>query len=259
MSNKSRILSLTFLVIPMMLFAQKWESPKWMNFSYPKIDFENKAKGTEGWNIYNRIVPNPEEFIQQHALEVVKTLYWSSEDSIPNVETIKYTLEDVDGISAKGGQPPVVNIFYSSRWVEKSAQDAGDDKVLYETRGVLYHELTHAYQLEPQGIGGYVGGTEFWVFIEGMADAVRYENGFFPITNRRIGGYWMDGYQTTGFFLQWLTSKDPDFLRKFNKTCLDIIPWSFDKAMQSVFNNKHITTDELWYEYQTFLKLNSNK
>ncbi|MDD2646282.1 MAG: basic secretory protein-like protein, partial [Bacteroides sp.] len=111
MSNKSRILSLTFLVIPMMLFAQKWESPKWMNFSYPKIDFENKAKGTEGWNIYNRIVPNPEEFIQQHALEVVKTLYWSSEDSIPNVETIKYTLEDVDGISAKGGQPPVVNIF----------------------------------------------------------------------------------------------------------------------------------------------------
>ena len=50
--------------------------------------------------------------------------------------------------------------------MEKSAQDAGDDKVLYETRGVLYHELTHAYQLEPQGIGGYVGGTEFWVFIE---------------------------------------------------------------------------------------------
>ena len=94
---------------------------------------------------------------------------------MPGVEKIEYNLEDTDGISAKGGQPPVVNIFYSSRWVEKSEDSQGDDKVLYETRGVLYHELTHAYQLEPQGIGGYKPGTEFWVFIEGMADAVRYQ------------------------------------------------------------------------------------
>ena len=154
------------------VWAQKWEAPNWKNFSYPVIDFKDKAAGTKGAQIYRRIVPEPEAFIQQHALWVAQTLYWSATDSMPGVEKIEYNLEDTDGISAKGGQPPVVNIFYSSRWVEKSEDSQGDDKVLYETRGVLYHELTHAYQLEPQGIGGYKPGTEFWVFIEGMALAV---------------------------------------------------------------------------------------
>lgn len=133
------------------VWAQKWEAPNWKNFSYPVIDFKDKAAGTKGARIYRRIVPEPEAFIQQHALWVAQTLYWSATDSMPGVEKIEYNLEDTDGISAKGGQPPVVNIFYSSRWVEKSEDSQGDDKVLYETRGVLYHELTHAYQLEPQG------------------------------------------------------------------------------------------------------------
>lgn len=236
-----------------LVYAKKWESPKWETFKYPEINFQNKAENTEGWKIYKRIVPHPETFIQQHALWVAQTLYWSASDSIPNVEKIEYTLEDVDGISAKGGQPPVVNIFYSSRWVEKSETSEGDDKVLYETRGVLYHELTHAFQLEPQGAGTYKQGTEFWVFIEGMADAVRYHNGFFPVSSRKAGGHWMDGYRTTGFFLEWLTCKDPDFLRKFNNSTLEVIPWSFDKAMKHVFGDQ-VTTDSLWDEYQAFLK-----
>ena len=118
---------------------------------------------------------------------------------------------------------------------------------------MLYLELTHAYQLEPQGIGGYKPGTEFWVFIEGMADAVRYHNGFFPVDSRKPGGHWMDGYRTTGFLLEWLTGKDPDFLRKFNKSALEIVPWSFDKAMKHIFGEQ-VTTDSLWEEYQAFLQ-----
>ena len=34
----------------------------------------------------------------------------------------------------------------------------------------------------------------------------------------------MDGYRTTGFFLAWLTqTKSPDFLRKFNRSTLEVI------------------------------------
>lgn len=233
--------------------AQLWESRDWSRFHYPEVDFINQAEHTEGWTIYQRIVPDPEAFIRQHALWVAQTLYFSAADSMPEVKKIRYSFEDREGISAKGGRPPEISIFYSSQWVEKSeATEGGDDRVLYETRGVLYHELTHAYQLEPQGIGGYKQGTEFWAFIEGMADAVRYECGFFPVSSRKPGGHWMDGYRTTGFFLQWLTAKDPDFLRKFNRTTLEVIPWSFDKAMQQVFG-EGVTTDSLWAEYQAFL------
>ncbi|MDR1518165.1 MAG: basic secretory family protein [Dysgonamonadaceae bacterium] len=230
----------------------------WENFRYPEINFVNKASGTKGWEIYNRIIPKPEEYINASILEVVKTLYWSEKDSIPGVNKINYELRNVDGISAKGGAPPVINIFYSSRWVEKSEAGGGDDKVLFETRGVLLHELTHGFQLEPQGIGTYADGGEFWIFIEGMADAVRVHNGGFPEGNRKPGGSWKDGYQRTGYFLEWLTTKDPDFLRKFNRSTLEVVPWGFDKAIKHVLGRRH-SVDALWNEYQKYLKTASGK
>lgn len=221
----------------------------WSGFEYPAINFVNKASGTKGWEIYNRIIPNPQDYIKNTIREVVQTLYWSDKDSIPAVRQINYLFEDRDGISAKGGNPPEISIFYSSRWVEKSEQGGGDAKVLFETRGVLLHELTHAFQLEPQGIGTYGDGGEFWIFIEGMADAVRIHNGGFPSDNRKPGGSWRDGYQQTGYFLDWLTTKDPDFLRKFNQSTLEIIPWGFDKAIKHVLGEKY-SVDLLWDEYQ---------
>ncbi len=250
---KNLFVACCFICFFTVLNAQeKWTDTHWESFKFPEVEFVNMAQGTQGWEIYNQLVPEPVGFIKQHALWVAKTLYWSDKDSIPDIRKILYTFEDKPGISAKGGGVPEINIFYSSRWVERSEKEKGDDKVLYETRGVLYHELTHGYQLEPQGIGGYVQGTEFWAFIEGMADAVRYHNGFFPVTNRKAGGHWLDGYQTTGFFLQWLTSKDPDFLRKFNKSTLEIVPWGFDKAIKHVLGEKY-SIDGLWQEYQDFL------
>ena len=220
------------------------KTPSWDTFIYPEINFVNKAAGTEGWSIYNRIVPDPEKLIKESILGVVKNLYWSPDDSIPNIRKINYTVEDVKGISAKGGAPPEINIFYSSRWVEQSAKNGGDDKVLYETEGVLYHELVHGFQLEPQGIGSYGTNKTFFAFIEGMADAVRAQNNYFPASNRKPGGNWMDGYQTTGFFLQWLTSKDKDFLRKFNKSALEVIPWSCDGAVKHVLGEKYTRSEE---------------
>ena len=105
------------------------------------------------------------------------TLYNSPEDSITPVNKIHYTLEDIEGISAKGGGNGDVTIFYSTRHIEKSFAENDTAKLFFETRGVLLHELTHAYQLEPQGIGSYGTNRVFWAFIEGMADAVRVANG----------------------------------------------------------------------------------
>ncbi len=228
------------------------KTPSWDTFHYPEINFVNKAAGTEGWNIYNRIVPNPHQLIKECILGVLKTLYWSPADSIPNIRKINYTIEDVKGISAKSGGVPEISIFYSTRWVEQAAKKGGDDQVLYETEGVLYHELVHGFQLEPQGIGSYGTNKTFFAFIEGMADAVRAHNHYFPITNRKPGGHWMDGYQTTGFFLEWLTTKDEEFLKKFNQSTLHVIPWSFDGGIQYVLGDEY-TTEGLWSEYQDFL------
>jgi hypothetical protein len=168
------------------------------------------------------------------------------------LQTIDYTVENNDGISAKGGQAPRINIFFSATYLQ-SCKDRGmtDAQLLAEIKGVLYHEVTHGYQFSPQGAGQYKPGDDFYGFIEGMADYVRYVSGYLTTKDRNQGGHWNDGYKTSGFFIDWLHSKDANFLNKFNHSAKTINPWSWDKATQSIFG-KSVQT--LWNEYQDDLK-----
>ena len=253
------LLCVAFCVIaePAMAQAQnEWQAKpvkvkKWRKYDVGEILFNDKAPQTEGSQIYNSLIPNPEEYIAGCAREVLATLYFSPKDKVTPVQTLKYTLEDREGISAKSGGNGRVHIFYSTRHVEKSYKGSGDEKVFFETRGVLLHELTHAYQLEPQGIGTYSTNKTFWVFIEGMADAVRVANGgFYGEQDRPKGGHYTKGYRYAGYFFVWLRDNyDPDFLRKFNLSTLDVVPWSFDGAIKHVLGEQY-DIESLWHEYQ---------
>lgn len=224
---------------------------EWSSFIYPNIDFQVLDPETEGAKFYNKLVQNPDEYIQYHAKKVAEILYFSADDPMTEVKNIKYTLEDKEGISAKGGSSPNIHIFYSTKHIEKSAKESLF-KLDFETRGVLYHELTHGYQYEPKGCGNYSNNKTFWACIEGIADAVRAEAGLFDMSTRRPGGNWMDGYRTTGFFIQWLKTKDPDAIRKFHRTAKDLDVWSFDAAIKSVFGENE-SIEGMWNEYQEFL------
>jgi hypothetical protein len=223
----------------------------WDGYDVGKIIFEDKASATQGSQIYHSIIPDPESYIAEQARAVLATLYGSPADSIQTVHSIYYTLEDKEGISAKGGGRGRVHIFYSTRHVENSFRGNDTIKVLFETRGVLLHELTHAYQLEPQGIGSYGSSRVFWAFIEGMADAVRVANGGFEGPDARPeGGHYMDGYRTAGYFFVWIRdTKDPEFLRKFNRSTLEVVPWSFDGAIKHTLGERY-DIEGLWHEYQ---------
>lgn len=223
---------------------------KWRTYPVGKINFVDKSPNAEGSKIYHSIIPDPETYIQDKARQVLNTLYYSPKDSIPPVYQIDYILEDNKGISAKGGEHGNINIWYSTRHVEQSFNENDTAKVLYETAGVLFHELTHAYQLEPQGIGDYSSSKVFWAYIEGEADAVRVANGYFTPQDRPKGGSYMDGYRRLGFFLVWLRDHyDRNFLRKFNGSTLKVIPWSFDGAIKQILG-KQYSIDELWRQYE---------
>lgn len=231
--------------------AQTTRSEKqWNSYNVGKIEFEDKAPDTDGSKIYHRIITNPEDYIARQARTVLSTLYFSPKDSIPRVKSIHYTLENIDGISAKGGDHNATTIFYSTRHIEKSFAQNDTARLFFETRGVLLHELTHAYQLEPQGIGNYGSNKTFWAFIEGMADAVRVMCGGFHQADRPKGGRYDSGYRTTGYFLAWIAKKyDRNFLRKFNRSALHVIPWSFDGGVKYALGKKY-SVDKLWHEYQ---------
>ncbi len=222
----------------------------WDSYDTGSILFEDKAPESAGSEIYHHIIPDAEPYIKEQARTVLSTLYHSPADSIPPVHQIHYTLEDIDGISAKGGDHGNIHIFYSTKHIEKSFAGNDTAKVLFETRGVLLHELTHAYQLEPQGIGSYGTNRVFWAFIEGMADAVRVANGGFGEGARPKGGNYMDGYRTAGYFFVWIKDhKNADFLRKLNRSTLNVIPWSFDGAIKYALGDQY-NIDDLWREYQ---------
>ncbi|OLA87616.1 MAG: hypothetical protein BHW66_11380 [Akkermansia sp. 54_46] len=164
-------------------------------------------------------------------------------------------LEDTDGVACKWGGNGEVAISCSTRHIEGLFKDDDAAKVYFEIRGVLLHELTHVYQQEPQGIGSYGTNREFRAFIEGMADAVRIANGgFHRGAYRPTGGSYMDGYLHAGHFFVWLRDyKDPEFLRKLNRSALEVVPWSFDGAVKYALGSEyHI--DELWREYQRVME-----
>ena len=87
---------------------------KWCKYDVGEIRFHDKATHTEGSQIYNRLIPNPAEYISECAREVLATLYFSPKDSITPVKSIYYTLEDKEGVSAKGGGRGRIHIFYST-------------------------------------------------------------------------------------------------------------------------------------------------
>lgn len=230
--------------------AQQSANNVWKDYPTGKVNFKDNASQTEGSHIYNAIITDPAAYITEKAKMVLNTLYFSPSDSIVPVENINYSLEDIKGVSAKGGGNGEIDIWYSTQHIEKSFANQDTARLHFETTGVLTHELTHAYQLEPQGIGTYGTNKVFWAFIEGMADAVRLENGCFTPEDRPKGGNYMDGYRTGGFFFVWLkNNKDKDFIRKFNRSTLEIIPWSFDAAIKHVLGSQY-QIDELWKEYQ---------
>lgn len=234
------------------LFYENNLQTAWQNFRNPSVQFTVTDPGVKGDCLYQELVQDPQAYIQYHARKVAEILYFSAGDPMPDVETIRYTLREYDGVSAKSGNPPAISIVYSTKHIEKSAGESLF-KLDFETRGVLYHELVHGYQFEPKGIGTYSTNKEFWACIEGVADAVRAQAGYFDWNTRKPGGHWLDGYRTTGFFLQWLTTKDPDAIRKFNRTALDLEVWSFDKAIRSIFGPTS-GIEIMWNEYQAFLQ-----
>lgn len=234
---------------------------QWKNYNPGTIHFYDKSPEVEGSAIYHTIVKDKDKYIGENALRVLQTLYYGPDNpNVKHIADIHYTVENYDGISEKSGHGDQVAIRYSTRWIEKCFKEGGKDKLDYETRGVIYHELTHAYQLEPMGCGHYDGKSPCWSFIEGMADAVRLSCGCFeqdfqskdrPRNDEKRK--WESGYRISGYFLYWLQlNKDPEFIKKFNASAAELYPWSWDAACRHILGDKPENyVENLWKEYKT--------
>lgn len=186
-----------------------------------------------------------------HFSELVATsLYETAEAAnARKVDTISYVLKDSGALSYKAGSPPHIEIGFDLNYLLAFAEKHGTEAASDEVSGILCHELTHAFQAEPKNAGGYEKDTEFFGFIEGLADLVRLQTGGFnPVRYPAAGGTFTQGYTTTAFFYLWIVKRlDPEFIHTLNKTALEWDSWSHDRLFMQLFQK---SATELWQQYQ---------
>ena len=225
------------------------------DFLTPTVLFTDYDGSTIGSRIFNEQIPNPVAYMQQKCLEVAKILYRNSSNA-PRFRELTFELKNEDFVAYKWGDGDAIGIAVSTQHLANVYRNSGNDAktIKDEIDGILYHEVTHGYNLLPKAGGTYDGSSPFWAYVEGIADGVRIYAGFHQTRTPNINSRrWLGGYTTTGFFLQYVVQEyDKNFLYKFNKAAGDLgTSWSFDAAFRSIINKG---VEEVWNEYADFIR-----
>jgi len=117
------------------------------------------------------------------------------------------------------------------------------DHVKAEIEGVLVHELVHAFQYD--GAGSVPGGV-----IEGIADWVRLRAGLAPPHWKEgTGNEWDAGYETTAYFLEYLSLVHdiPLLVPKLN-LALRERGWEDGEVLKEILGG--LDVEELWRTYK---------
>jgi len=144
----------------------------------------------------------------QRAKDVLHIMY-SNKDLPVSVVTVMIRVYPFDGVgfTHDGKKNGIKEVHISSKYINRIPQG----RRLLELEGVLSHELVHAFQYN--GSGTAPGG-----FIEGLADFYRLRLGLAPPHWKREvrGKKWDDGYEKTGFFLDWVEIQYPGTMERIN-------------------------------------------
>lgn len=211
------------------------------------------AKAVQGSKLLAAAVPDMGQLMDEVNLNVREMIYFPTDagTKVNAFESLTLVLQSApDSVAWKiDSGPGSITIVLSAEFlVDLYARRQNSLSALeWDVRGILTHEVTHGYQFGPKNCGPYQGGTDFYGFIEGLADYVRIQSGLHDAP-RVHGGNWNDGYTTTGHFIKWLVDgKDPDFARKLNATARDYATWSWESACKAILGQGVQT---LWNQYQ---------
>lgn len=173
------------------------------------------------------------------------------------MRSVTLYLEDMDGVAHTMGSDldnDHKEIHFSTRHIENNKQRAKD-----EIMGVIVHEMVHCFQYNAKGScpGGLIEGiaglfTYLRLLIidaQRCADYVRLKAGLSPPHWKRGGNRWDEGYQTTGYFLEWAENTYAGFsVKKLNEAMRD------KKYQPDVW--RELTgqpVDDLWKVYKASL------
>jgi len=165
------------------------------------------------------------------------------------VRSVTLVLRPMDGVAYTTGTDldPAHKEIHVNLGYLGAKRDSSNADFLHEVRGVVTHEMVHAFQHNAHG--KCPGGL-----IEGIADYVRMKSGLgakhwtkWPANEGTRGKKWDEGYQKTAWFLEWLEETcRKGVVGELNET-MRAGEWDDGKLVSRVTT---FTVDEWWKMYK---------
>lgn len=216
-------------------------------FQLPKLRLEVRDLDNKG--VLRALAAiNFGECVRSCAHNVLRHLYHHPANApcpLPTTRSVTFILRDMDGVAYTTGSDldnDHKEIHFSTRHIDNQSPE----RIADELYGVITHELVHCFQYD--GFRTCKGGL-----IEGVADWVRLRCGHVPPhwKPRAEGCGWDAGYETTGYFLEYLENQCGEgTVRRLNAK-LHAEKYDEDKFWPDLFGS---TIGELWETYAASLQ-----
>ena len=217
-------------------------------FPSPKLRLECRDLLHPGASLFFQNI-DPSTCLSGAVESVLSTLYCPDETNagIPPTRSVTLILRSMDGVAYTCGidlDDDHKEIHFSLDYIA-GIKSRTPGREAEEIRGVLVHEMVHAWQWN--GKGQAPGGL-----IEGIADFVRLKANLQPPHwKREIADRWDQGYHHTAYFLEWLEETiEIGSVRKINAALKDE---AYEEAefWMKLFGKD---VEHLWIEYKAYLE-----
>jgi hypothetical protein len=204
----------------------------------PELTVQNRTSDGN-WRLFRDAFPDLPEFMLATTKRCCALLY-KTPNEVPRTRHLTLVIEDFQGAGYMQDDGDQTFIRLSAVYMRNVVTYGGS--VRGEVGGILHYLVGIDYSWHNEN-----PDAVRWLS-QGIGEWVRHQANQGALNRRRPGGHWTDGYETTGYFLDWLTERYPDGVYLLNKSLdpRDGVYWD-ERAFEYITGQ---TLPELWNAYQ---------